>query len=108
MTAKDSAKFGELVRQRGKWDGKEVVDAKLLAECFQGTPQNPAYGLTWWLKKEVTAEHRKKVPILSREWGDVADAGWLAADLVAACGAGKQRVVRHPLPQAGDRAAKGA
>jgi len=96
VTAKDWAKFGELVRQGGKWDGKEVVDAKLLAECFQGTPLNPAYGLTWWLKKEVTAEHRKKIPILSREWGDVANADWLPADLVAACGAGKQRLYVIP------------
>jgi CubicO group peptidase (beta-lactamase class C family) len=96
VTAKDWAKFGELVRQGGKWDGKEVVDAKLLAECFQGTPHNPAYGLTWWLKKEVTAEHRRKIPILSREWGDVANADWLPADLVAACGAGKQRLYVIP------------
>lgn len=96
VTAKDWAKFGELVRQGGKWDGKEVVDAKLLAECFQGTPHNPAYGLTWWLKKEVTADHRKKIPILSREWGDVANADWLPADLVAACGAGKQRLYVIP------------
>ena len=96
MTAKDWAKFGELVRMGGKWDGKEVVDAKLLAECFQGTPLNPAYGLTWWLKKKVTVEHRKKIPILSREWGDVANADWLPADLVAACGAGKQRLYVIP------------
>ena len=96
VTAKDWAKFGELVRMGGKWDGKEVVDAKLLAECFQGTPLNPAYGLTWWLKKKVTVEHRKKIPILSREWGDVANADWLPADLVAACGAGKQRLYVIP------------
>ncbi len=96
VTAKDWAKYGEFVRLRGTWDGKEVVDAKLLAECFQGTPQNPAYGLTWWLKKEVTAEQLKRIPILAREWGDVANADWLPADLVAACGAGKQRLYVIP------------
>jgi CubicO group peptidase (beta-lactamase class C family) len=96
VTAKDWAKFGELVRLGGKWDGKELVDGTLLAECFQGTPRNPAYGLTWWLKKEVTAEHRKNNPILSREWGDVANSDRLPADLVAACGAGKQRLYVIP------------
>jgi CubicO group peptidase (beta-lactamase class C family) len=96
VTARDWAKFGELVRQGGKWDGKEVLDPQLLAECFQGTPQNPAYGLTWWLKKEVTPVHRRKIPILSWEWGDVANADWLPADLVAACGAGKQRLYVIP------------
>jgi CubicO group peptidase (beta-lactamase class C family) len=97
VTARDWAKFGELVRQGGKCEGKEVVDSNLLAECFQGTPHNPAYGLTWWLKKEVTVEHRKKIPILSREWGEVANAHWLPADLVAACGAGKQRLYVIPF-----------
>ena len=96
VTARDWAKFGEFVRQGGKWDGKEVVDGKLLAECFVGTPQNPAYGLTWWLKKEVSADLRRKIPILSREWGDVANADWLPGDLVAACGAGKQRLYVIP------------
>jgi CubicO group peptidase (beta-lactamase class C family) len=95
-TARDWAKFGEFVRQGGKWDGKQVVDAKLLAECFRGTPQNPAYGLTWWLKKEVTADHRRAIMILSHEWADAANADWLPADLVAACGAGKQRLYVVP------------
>jgi len=96
VTARDWAKFGEFIRQGGKWDGKQVVDGKLLAECFVGTPQNPAYGLTWWLKKEVSADLRRKIPILSREWGDVANADWLPGDLVAACGAGKQRLYVIP------------
>ncbi len=95
-TARDWAKFGEFVRLGGKWDGKQVLDAKRLAECFVGTAQNPAYGLTWWLKKEVSADLRRKIPILSREWGDVANADWLPADLVAACGAGKQRLYVIP------------
>jgi hypothetical protein len=68
----------------------------LLAECFVGTPQNPAYGLTWWLKKKVSADLYRKIPILSWEWGDVANADWLPADLVAACGAGKQRLYVIP------------
>ena len=96
ITAKDWAKFGEFVRLGGKWNDKDIVDAKSLAECFEGTTLNPAYGLTWWLKKEVSAEHRKKIPLLSREWGDVANADWLPGDLVAACGAGKQRLYVIP------------
>ena len=96
MTATDWAKFGELVRRGGEWGGKEVVEAGRLAECFRGTPQNPAYGLAWWLKKDVTRELRREIPILSREWGDVANSDWLPGDLVAACGAGKQRLYVIP------------
>lgn len=95
MTATDWAKVGELVRTGGEWDGKQVLDPKLLAECFAGTPQNPAYGLTWWLKKEVSAAVRKEVPLL-REWGPVANSDAIPGDLVAACGAGKQRLYVIP------------
>ena len=96
VTARDWATFGEFVRQGGNWKGKQVIDGKLLAACFQGTEQNPAYGLTWWLKQPVNAELRRQIPILSHEWGDVANAEWLPNDLVAACGAGKQRLYVIP------------
>ena len=96
MTARDWATLGEFVRQGGNWKGQQVIDRQLLAECFQGTEKNPAYGLTWWLKKPVSAELRQSIPILSREWGDVANADWLPSDLVAACGAGKQRLYVIP------------
>jgi len=96
MTAHDWAVFGEFVRLGGNWKGKQIIDAQLLAACFQGTAQNPAYGLTWWLKRPVSAEFRRSIPILSREWGDVANAEWLPNDLLAACGAGKQRLYVIP------------
>ncbi|MER3429068.1 MAG: serine hydrolase [Pyrinomonas sp.] len=96
MTAMDWAKFGEFIRRGGQWNGKQIVRADLLAECFRGTPQNPAYGLTWWLKKEVTTAHLRRIPILAREWGEIANANWLPGDLVAACGAGKQRLYVIP------------
>ncbi|MEI7702209.1 MAG: serine hydrolase [Planctomycetia bacterium] len=96
MTAKDWAKFGELIRLGGKWHGKEIVDEKLLSEVFQGTSQNPAYGLSWWLKKELTPADCRNIGILSREWVEVANAEWLPGDLVAACGAGKQRLYVIP------------
>jgi CubicO group peptidase (beta-lactamase class C family) len=96
MTARDWAKFGELVRRGGKWNGQQVVEEKLLAMCFEGTAQNPAYGLTWWLKKPVSSDLRRLIPTLSREWGDVANSQMLPDDLIAACGAGKQRLYIIP------------
>lgn len=96
MTARHWAAVGELVRNRGKHGDKQLIDPDRLAECFVGTGPNPAYGLAWWLKKPVTAAHKKAVPLLAKEWGRVCDAGWLPADLVAACGAGKQRLYVVP------------
>ena len=99
VTAKDWATFGEFVRLGGKWNGRQLVDEKTLAECFQGTTQNPAYGLTWWLKKDVPQDILRKIPLLTHEWAGVANAAWLPNDLVAAAGAGKQRLYVIPSLQ---------
>jgi CubicO group peptidase (beta-lactamase class C family) len=52
LTAREWAKFGEFVRLGGSWDGKQILKTELLDQCFDGTRQNPAYGLTFWLGKE--------------------------------------------------------
>ena len=96
VTAGDWGKLGEFVRLGGKWNKKQIVNADVLRACFQGTKQNPAYGLTWWLKKPVRSEIVRAIPLLAREWGDVANADWLPNDMVAACGAGKQRLYVIP------------
>lgn len=54
LTAREWAKFGEFVRLGGavrRPDGSldQVVDAALLAACFEPSAANPQYGLTWWL-----------------------------------------------------------
>ncbi len=54
LTAREWAKFGELVRLEGQWPGedgalKRIVSKEALAECFKPSPTNKGYGLTWWL-----------------------------------------------------------
>lgn len=49
LTAREWLKYGELILNRGQWQGQQVLDEALLAECFQGSAANPAYGLSWWL-----------------------------------------------------------
>lgn len=54
LTAREWAKFGQFVLQRGAWkqpDGsmKQLLQPDLLAQCFEPSATNSAYGLTWWL-----------------------------------------------------------
>lgn len=69
MTAREWAKFGLLILHRGKWQDQQVVPAKVLQECFVGTPANWSYGVTFWLAHRV---------------------GWGPKDLVMAHGRGNQ------------------
>ncbi len=96
MTARDWARFGEFMRLGGSWDGKQLIRKELLAECLQGTRQNPAYGLTWWLRKPVPDSIISRVPILQRHMGDIVKSDWLPEDLFMAAGAGKQRLYVIP------------
>jgi hypothetical protein len=84
------------MRLGGLWNGKQLIRADLLADCLKGTPQNPAYGLTWWLKETVPDAIIAKVPILQRDMGDIVKSDWLPEDLFMAAGAGKQRLYVIP------------
>ena len=54
VSAQEWAKFGEWVLHKGavvQADGtsKQLLKPELLAQCFERSPANPQYGLTWWL-----------------------------------------------------------
>jgi CubicO group peptidase (beta-lactamase class C family) len=96
MTARDWATFGEMIKNGGRCGDRTIVNPALLEQCFQGSAQNPTYGLTWWLKKPVSAQTIQAVPMIGRDWGAVSNARWLPQDLVAARGAGNQRLYVMP------------
>ncbi|MCE2652506.1 MAG: serine hydrolase [Planctomycetaceae bacterium] len=54
LTAENWARFGRFVTLGGAvisdtGEPTQVLDPKLLAECFKPSPTNKQYGLTWWL-----------------------------------------------------------
>lgn len=53
-TAKEWAKYGELILNNGAYQGKQILDARLLEECFKPNGVIDAYGLTWWLNTDGT------------------------------------------------------
>lgn len=103
MTARDWAVFGEFVRQGGKWNGQQRVDAATLADNFIGSATHPGYGLTWWLKppRGATVPLEGTTENATDFYRGGADAlpvtqVWMAA------GAGKQcMVIRQPQPAIG-------
>lgn len=96
MTARHWATFGEWVRREGDWNGQQILAGNRLAECFVGTPQNPAYGLSWWLREPVSAGLIQSIPLLRGEAGGIVTSTYLPDDLVMAAGAGKQRLYVIP------------
>lgn len=73
-----------------------IIRADLFDLLVTGTPQNPDYGLTWWLKADVSDSIIRHVPILQRDMGDIVNSDRLPDDLFMAAGAGKQRLYIIP------------
>jgi CubicO group peptidase (beta-lactamase class C family) len=47
--AEDQARIGQLVLQKGEWNGRQLVPASWIAQSLTPCPLNPAYGFLWWL-----------------------------------------------------------
>lgn len=56
LTAREWSKFGVFLLNEGKWNGKQIVDAKLIRELSKGSEANPNYGVTFWLNKDHTGK----------------------------------------------------
>lgn len=99
LTAREWAKFGELIRRRGTWNGKAIVSWESLGQCFKGSAANPAYGLTFWLNAPVDetllAEGALEQRLRQRS-GARSISPAAPPDLVMAAGAGKQRLYIIP------------
>jgi CubicO group peptidase (beta-lactamase class C family) len=96
MTAKDWATFGEFVRNRGLWQGKQLIRPDLIDECMKPTlPQNPSYGLSWWLKEPVSDALAAQNATV-KELQALDNATWAPEDMYFAAGAGKQRMYVIP------------
>ncbi|MGY8767343.1 MAG: serine hydrolase [Pirellulales bacterium] len=75
LTASEWAKYGLLITNLGKHEGKQVLPANLLKQCFLSNKVNPRYGVTFWLDPRAP----KSDP------------------LILAAGAGKQKLYIFPM-----------
>ena len=102
LTAREWARFGELVLGRGNYNGKQIVPANLLGQAFVGSGANPSYGLTFWLNRQ--APHAREIDIekeLDLKWQR---AHWMGicvckaapSDMVVALGSNYERLFVIP------------
>ena len=54
MAPRDWLSFGKLVRDGGRWEGRQVLGEATLAECFKPSRSNRRYGMGWWLDSGAT------------------------------------------------------
>jgi CubicO group peptidase (beta-lactamase class C family) len=92
LTASEWAKFGELIRAGGTWEGKEILPQKLLDECFIPSKINPSYGLTFWLGATANGTREAMLPALAKLRNPTGKDELRVKDLVFAAGAGDQRL----------------
>lgn len=89
--ARNWARFGAFVQGGCRVEGRVIVDAHALADCFRPTPANPGYGLTWWLLRPGLIPPSPRSPIDSSA---TALAGLPRVSMAA--GAGDQRLYLIP------------
>ncbi len=80
LTARQWAKFGQLILHRGEHNGRQLIPSDTLPQVFEGSKANPRYGLNWWLPGGNKPQGGFNMP----------------ADTVSANGAGNQRLIVIP------------
>lgn len=95
LTASQWAKFGELIRNRGRVGDRVILSEASIERCMSGGDINPTYGIATWLNQPISEAQRRKIPQL-RRGTDAMMSTELPSDLVFAAGAGKQRLYVIP------------
>lgn len=89
LTAREWARFGELIRLKGRVGEKQIFPADKLQQCLEGSKANPAYGLTFWLNPDP--ELALRAPRLATALRERTGRTEEPLDVVMAAGLGKQR-----------------
>jgi len=93
LTARDWAKFGQLILNHGRWQGKVILDEVLLNECSLGSTTNPSYGISFWLPmNEGVNDKGEKNEKLIKELKEISAPEFI----IKAAGVGGQKLYIFP------------
>src|ERR1700730_7753674 len=102
LSAREWARFGELVLGHGNYNGKQIVPASLLSQAFAGSGANPSYGLTFWLNRqspnarEIDYEKELDLKWQRARWGGICFCRAAPPDMVVALGSNYERMFVIP------------
>jgi CubicO group peptidase (beta-lactamase class C family) len=102
LTAREWARFGELILGRGTYHGRQIVSSDLLRQAFIGSNANPSYGLTFWLNaqapiaREIDMEKEIDLAWDRAGWSGTCICAAAPPDMVVALGSGHQRLFIIP------------
>lgn len=104
LTARQWAKFGELVLHHGEYNGRAVVPGNLLGQCFRGTTANPAFGMGFWNNmqasrsgaREFDVENMLELKWHQQNWGNACICRSAPSDMIVSLGSGYQRLFVIP------------
>jgi CubicO group peptidase (beta-lactamase class C family) len=102
LSAREWARFGELVLGHGNYNGKQVVPASLFNQALTGSGANPSYGLTVWLNRqapnarEIDYEKELDLKWQRARWGGICFCRAAPPDMVVALGSNYERLFVIP------------
>jgi CubicO group peptidase (beta-lactamase class C family) len=102
LTAREWARFGELVLGHGNYQGKQIVPASLLGQAFAGSSANPSYGLTFWLNRQAPnareIDYEKELDLMWQRahWSGICICRAAPSDMVVALGSNYERLFIIP------------
>ena len=106
LKPRDMAKFGQMLLQYGKWQGRQIVDSAWIAEAARIQVQETGYGYYFWILPDLGAYYAaghggqciivvpgKNLVVVVTAWPYMTDTGWLRdnfegtllKDVIAAC-----------------------
>jgi CubicO group peptidase (beta-lactamase class C family) len=102
LSAREWARFGEMILGRGNYNGRQIVPSNLLSQAFSGSGANPSYGLTFWLNREAPnareIDYEKELDLKWQHarWGGICVCRAAPPDMVVALGSDYQRLFIIP------------